>query len=112
MIMKIRNNDLSSRSIDIDISDSVSIHLYKEEYYELIRLLLPSMEQEIKDAYVIQEKAMAWRKECCNFLKEVREHFYDCSDGECCLRKELNEVNEDKLFETLDKFSKLLGFAN
>lgn len=46
--MKIRNNDLSYKSIDIDIADGVSIHLYKCEYDELIKLLLPDMEQEIK----------------------------------------------------------------
>lgn len=109
--MKIRNNDLSSRSIDIDISDGISIHLYQEEYNELTRLLLPSMEQEITDAHAIQEKAMTLRMECWNFLEEVREHFYDCSDGGYCIRKELSEVNEDKMFETLDKFSKLLGFT-
>lgn len=109
--MKIRNNNLSSRSIDIDISEGVSIHLYKKEYNELVNLLIPSMEQEIKDAYDIQEKAMIQRRECWDFLRDVREHFYDCSDGEFCLRKELSEVNEDKLFETLDKFSKLLGFT-
>lgn len=108
--MNIRNNDLSNRSIDIDISDGVSIHLYKEEYNELIQLLLPSMEQEIKDAYAIQEKAMIQRRECWDLLKEIREHFYDCSDGEFCLRKDLIDVNENKLFETLDKFSRLLGF--
>lgn len=108
--MKIRNNDLSSQSIDIDISNCVSIHLSKEEYSELIRLLLPSMVQEIKDAHTIEEKAMTLRMDCWSFTKEIREHFYDCSDGEYCTRKELNEVDEDELFETLEKFSKLLGF--
>lgn len=33
--MKIRNNDLSDRRIDIDIADGVSIHLYKCEYESL-----------------------------------------------------------------------------
>lgn len=108
--MKIRNNDLSSKSIDIDISEGVSIHLYKKKYDELIRMLLPSMEQEIKYAHATQEEAMNQRRECWDFLKEIREHFYDCSDGEFCLRKELSEVDENKLFEALDRFSKLLGF--
>lgn len=47
--MKIRNNDLSNRSIDIDIADGVSIHLYKCEYDEFIKLLLPDMEQRNKE---------------------------------------------------------------
>lgn len=109
--MKIRNNDLSNRSIDIDISDFVSIHLCKEEYKELVHLLCASMEQEIEKAYAIQEKAMIQRRECWDFLKEFREHFYDCSDGEFCPRKELSEINENNLFDTLDNFSKLLGFV-
>lgn len=56
--MKIRNNDLSNRSIDIDIADGVSIHLYKCEYDEFIKLLLPDMEQEIKNAYTLQHRAI------------------------------------------------------
>lgn len=109
--MKIRNNVLSDRRIDIDISEGVTVHLYKEEYDELIRLLLPSMEEEIKIANDIEAKVMIKRKECWSFLKEIREHFYDCPDGEYFQSKELSKVDERKLFETLDKYSKLLGFV-
>ena len=109
--MNIRNNDLSNKSIDIDISDGVSIHLYKCEYDELIRLLLPDMEQEIKNAYSLQHRAMEQRQECWEMTKEIRELFYYCSDEEFCIRKSLDEIEESKLVEVLEKYHKLLGFV-
>lgn len=109
--MKIRNNDLSNRSIDIDIADGVSIHLYRCEYDELIKLLLPNMEQEIKNAYSLQHRAMEQRKECWNLVKEIRELFYECSDEEYCIRKSLDEIEEKKVVEVLEKYHKLLGFV-
>ncbi|UBD75695.1 hypothetical protein K6V26_04955 [Parabacteroides goldsteinii] len=109
--MKVRNNDLSDRSIDIDMTDGVSIHLYKQEYDELVRLLIPEMEQEIKTAYLIQYKAMNERKDCWNFIKEIRGLFYDDSDGEFCIRKSVDELDEDRIIEVLEKYKKLLGFV-
>lgn len=108
--MKIRNNDLSERCIDIDIADGVSIHLYKCEYDELIKLLLPTMEQEIKNAYSLQHKAMKQHQECWEMVKDIRELFYECSDEEFCIRKSLDEIEEKKIVEVLEKYHKLLGF--
>lgn len=109
--MKIRNNDLSYKSIDIDIADGVSIHLYKCEYDELIKLLLPDMEQEIKNAYSLHQRAMEQRQQCWEMVKEIRELFYECSDEEFCIRKSLDEIEESKLVEVLEKYHKLLGFV-
>lgn len=109
--MKIRNNDLSNRSIDIDIADGVSIHLYKCEYDELIKLLLPDMEQEIKNAYSLQHRAMKQRQECWEMVKEIRELFYHYPDDEYCIRKSADEIEEGKLVEVLEKYSTLLGFV-
>ena len=106
--MKIRNNDLSYKSIDIDIADGVSIHLYKCEYDELIKLLLPDMEQEIKNAYSLHQRAMEQRQQCWEMVKEIRELFYECSDEEFCIRKSLDEIEESKLVEVLEKYHKLL----
>ena len=111
MTMKIRNNDLSDRRIDIDITDGVSIHLYKSEYDELIKLLLPDMEQEIKNAYSLQHKAMEIRQECWEMVNEIRELFYHCSDEEYCIRKSMKEIEEDELVKVLEKHGKLLGFV-
>lgn len=107
--MKIRNNDLSNRSIDI--ADGVSIHLYKCEYDEFIKLLLPDMEQEIKNAYTLQHRAIENRQKCWEMVKEIRELFYDCSDEGFCVRKSLGEIDEKKLVEVLEKYHKLLGFV-
>jgi len=109
--MKIRNNDLSYKSIDIDIADGGSIHLYKCEYDELIKLLLPDMEQEIKNAYSLHQRAMEQRQQCWEMVKEIRELFYECSDEEFCIRKSLDEIEESKLVEVLEKYHKLLGFV-
>lgn len=56
--MNIRNNDLSDKSIVINISDEVSIRLCKQQYDEFISLLLPSMEQEFKYAYIVQKLSL------------------------------------------------------
>lgn len=109
--MKIRNNYLSDRCIDIDIADGVSIHLYKCEYDELIKLLLPDMEQEIKNAYSLQHKAMEQRQECWEMVNEIRELFYEYPDEEFCIRKSLDEIEEKKVVEVLEKYHKLLGFV-
>lgn len=78
---------------------------------ELIKLLLPDMEQEIKNAYSLQHRAMEQRKECWNLVKEIRELFYECSDEEYCIRKSLDEIEEKKVVEVLEKYHKLLGFV-
>lgn len=109
--MKIRNNNLSNRSIDIDIAEGVSIHLYKCEYDELVKLLLAEMEQEIKNACIIQHRAIKQRQECWEMVKEIRGLFYDCHDDELCIRKSLDEIEENKLVEVLEKYHKLLGFV-
>lgn len=109
--MKIRNNNLSDRSIDIDIADGVSIHLYRCEYDELIKLLLPDMEQEIRNAYSLRHRAMKQRQEYREMVKEIRELFYEYSDEEYCIRKSIDEIEEEKLIEVLEKHHKLLGFV-
>lgn len=109
--MKIRNNNLSDRSIDIDIADGVSIHLYKGEYDGLVKLLLPDMEQEIKNAFFLQQRVMEQRREYWEMIKEIRELFYDCSSEDFCLRRSMDEIEEEKLVEVLEKHCKLLGFV-
>ncbi|WP_303208661.1 hypothetical protein [Bacteroides oleiciplenus] len=107
--MNIRNNDLSDKSIVINITDEVSICLCKQQYDEFISLLIPSMEQEFKYAYIVQKQANEQRFDCLRFMSEIRELFYDCSCGICLLR-EMSEIDSEKLSEILDKYSNLLGF--
>jgi len=107
--MNIRNNDLSDKSIVINISDEVSIRLCKQQYDEFISLLLPSMEQEFKYAYIVQKKANEQCFDCLRFMSEIRELFYDCS-CDICLLRDMSEVAPERLSEILDKYSNLLGF--
>mgnify|MGYP000352710771 FL=1 len=54
---------------------------------------------------------MKQRQECWEMVKAIRELFYDCSDEEFCIRKSMDEIEEDKLVEVLEKYRKLLGFV-
>jgi len=107
--MKIRNNDLRHKSIDIDISDCVTVSLHKEEYDELVRLLLPEMKQEIKAAISLTRNVYKRREECRQLLDEIRGVFYNCNDPWCSL-KDIKEISEEELEKILDKHSDLLGF--
>ena len=108
--MKIRNNSLSNRSIDIDISEGVSVHLYQHEYDELCRLLCADMKEEIESAHKFDKRATELREQCWHLTKDLRELFYDC-DCDIALFKGIDDVPEDKLKEVLEKYSKLLGFV-
>lgn len=108
--MNIIYNDLNDRNIDIEISECVTIHLYKKEYDELVSKLQPSMESEFKQALDYNKKATKRFKECRSFLDDLRQCFYDTSCGEFCIRKDMNEINEQEIFDLLDKYHELLGF--
>ena len=107
--MKIRNNDLRHKSIDIDISDCVTVSLHKEEYDELVRLLLPEMEQEVKAAASSIKTADKKREECRKFSKEIREVFYD-DHYPYCMQKSINRIDTESLSAILDKYDDMLGF--
>lgn len=108
--MKIRNNSLNRRCIDIDISPEISIHLYKKEYDNLIELLIPEMKEEIKTAYRIEKKAEQRKIECFNLINDIRNVFYSTyPDSEFCFAKDLNEINIDELSNILKKYNELLG---
>jgi len=110
-MIKIRNNDLSLRSIDIDISKGVSVHLYKDEYDNLCNLLCADLKEQFEISSKQLAKANETRKQCFHLTKEIREIFYDCESGDIAIRKELNEIDQDKLFyDVFDRYSRLLGF--
>lgn len=110
-MIKIRNNSLTHRSIDIDISEGVSIHLYKEQYDTLCNLLCADLKDEFVRSLNRLVKADETRKECYNFTKEIREIFYDCEDDcDYAILRDLKKIDPDKLYAVLEKYSKLLGF--
>lgn len=104
-----RNNNLRHQEIDIDITKGVSIHLTKEEYRKFITTLLPDLESQINKSELRDKKADDKFEVCNNFIKEIKDVFYDCSDG-YCVGKEYSEVNFEKLKKIIDNNDDLLGF--
>lgn len=98
-----------------DYSDlnGICINSYDEDENKVKKAcsLLYDMEQEIKNAYSLHQRAMEQRQQCWEMVKEIRELFYECSDEEFCIRKSLDEIEESKLVEVLEKYHKLLGFV-
>ena len=110
-MIKIRNNSLTHRSIDIDISNGVSVHLYKKQYDELCNLLCSDLKEEFEASQRRLTKANETREQCFNLTKEIREIFYDCEDGcDYAIRREARQIDDEKLYAVLEKYSKLLGF--
>lgn len=103
-----RNNNLSHQAIDIDITKGISIHLTKEEYKKFITTLLPDLESQIIKSELREKKSDNKFEICRKFVEEIRDVFYDCSDG-YCVSKECSEICFEKLKKIIDKNSHLLG---
>ena len=108
-MIQVRNNHTGEKSIDIDISQTLTVSLRGEEYNELLKLLTKSMAEKVMDSDAYYEKANAKRKQCNEFIEEIREVFYDMRDM-FVLTRSVKDIDTIKLEEVLDKHSKLLGF--
>lgn len=105
--MKITYHQLPGRNIEIKISDNVSIHLEKEEYDDLIRLLIPNMEKEISIVHLNVKSAAKKESKYMDFLLEMENILYDSSSEDCFVRRGLKNIDENKLYEAYKKYSKL-----
>lgn len=110
-MVKIRNNDLEAKSIDIDISSGVSVHLSKDEYISLCNLLCTDLKDEFNLSIKRMEKSVKTSKECWELINDIRNIFYEIENGsDYAIRKGLDEIDKEQLFDIIDKHSKLLGF--
>lgn len=110
-MINVRNNQLREKTIDIDINDNVTISLRNEEYDELIEKLNLSMLEKLKYSDLYFKKIEKKEKECYNLIKDISNIFYDMrdEDSEIVFRKTISEIDQDKLFEVLKKYHKILG---
>lgn len=110
-MIKIRNNDLDAKSIDVDISAGVSVHLSEDEYENLCTLLCEDLKDEFDRSIKRMDSSDKLRRECWALINDIRNIFYEIEDGsDYAIRKGLDDIDRDVLFDTIDKYSELLGF--
>lgn len=110
-MINIRNNQTFEKTIDIDINNQVTITLRNDEYDELVKKLELSMSEKMEYLNLYFKKIEKKENDCYNFIKEISHIFYDMYDenSEIVFRKTTSEIDQDKLFEVLKKYHKLLG---
>ncbi|MCK9416131.1 hypothetical protein M0Q97_05685 [Candidatus Dojkabacteria bacterium] len=110
-MINIRNNQTFEKTIDIDINKQVTITLRDDEYDELIEKLELSMLEKIQYLELYFKKIEKKENDCYNFIKDIFNVFYHSydSDSEIVFKKTLPEINEDDLFNVLNKHKKILG---
>jgi len=108
-MINVRNNYAGRKSIDIDINQTITISLRREEYDELVNKLTESMAEKIRDADAIVDRSRQKENECREFLNETREIFYEILD-DIGIRREIKDLDRESLYKLLDKYNDLLGF--
>ena len=108
-MIRVRNNHIKQKNIDIDFGDTISISLQNEHYYELINALELTMAEKVIDStqrvITLENRAEKVRV----FINEIREFFYDM-DSVFITLKDISELDSDKLTDLLNKYDDLLGF--
>lgn len=104
-----RNNSLKFKEIDIDITDGISIRLKNEEYIKFINKLLPDMGLEIDKSLDRFQKAEKMTSDCRILTSRLLDIFYEHVGEEGLYRRDLNEINVDKLYKLIDEADELLG---
>jgi len=108
-MIRVRNNHLGQKHIDIDFGSTITISLYDEQYDELINALELSMAEKVIDS---NQRVIALEKRADNirvFIKEIREFFYDM-DSVFITQKKMTELDSEKLTQLLNNYNDLLGF--
>ncbi|MCT3661068.1 hypothetical protein HZR00_00875 [Elizabethkingia anophelis] len=108
-MVEVRNNYVGSKSIDIVIDNNIILTLNNDQYDELISELNPSLAEKVKESDLYFKGAQKKIQECNNFIREVRDIFYDMLDF-TGVKRDLKNVDTIKLDEILEKYNELLGF--
>lgn len=96
------------RHIDIDICPGISINLSKEEYDKFCIKLCDSLKEEIYISINRFENANKKIKEARNFMLEIRSLFYDEEESDFVWKKDIDEIDNEKLNSILNKYSSFL----
>lgn len=110
-MITVRNNQVNRKTINIDLCANFSISLQDEQYDELISALEISMAEKIIDADKRINKVNEKLTTTYDFIKEIREVFYDMNpDNIFIMKRDFKEIPIDKLDEVLEKYNDYLGF--
>ncbi|UFK27495.1 hypothetical protein [Elizabethkingia phage TCUEAP3] len=108
-MIRVRNNHVGQKNIDIDFGGTITISLYDEQYFELLDALELSMAEKVIDS---TQRVITLEKRADNirvFIKEIREFFYDM-DSVFIIPKKMTELDSEKLANLLNNYDDLLGF--
>lgn len=93
------------------VIDKVNIELDKETFTELSKEISDSVAKNHHKALQVYDKHWENHKKFHAMIKEFRNLFYDGGEeGDMFFKKELHELDLDKIHEFLDQNSKMLGF--
>ncbi|MGK6342878.1 hypothetical protein ACMGDK_11600 [Chryseobacterium sp. DT-3] len=109
-MIKVRNNQVGRKTIDIDLNESVTISLRDQQYDELLKALEVSMAEKIINSDARTIKANKRADTALDFIKEIRNVFYDMEGDFFILRRDLEDIPLLKLDEVLEKYNEYLGF--
>lgn len=110
--MKVTNGNYlngmpANESYNIELSKGVTLTLSQDEYQELASQINEKASKDLQKVNEVSEKYWARQKNINEFIKEVRDVFYEDLDDIFLKR---SEINEEELSKVLDKYGSLLGF--
>ena len=109
-MITVENNQIREKTIDININNNITISLRNDEYDELIEKLNLSMLEKLKKSDLYIKKIEKKENDCINFIKDISNIFYIYYDySDVFFKKTISEIDQEKLFEILKKYNKLLG---
>jgi len=95
-------------SIDIN---GVSIGIRKEDFDSLVKEMGTSIAEDLEKAKQVKEGYWKNVKQLQELRKDIVSIFWDGeADDDYLLRKESKKIDEDKLFEVLERYNRFLGF--
>ena len=93
------------------IINGIAISLKKEDFNSLVTKLGKEISNDLKKATEVKEKFWSNVKKLQELRKDIISVFWEGMEGdEYFLKRSLNEIDEDKLFEVLEKYNRFLGF--
>lgn len=94
------------------IINGVGIFLTKEDFAELIEKLDVKISENLKQALAAKQKYDANVEKVQELRKDIIKVFWnnDGEDDDWFIRKEVKDIDEEKLIEVLEKYNRFLGF--
>jgi hypothetical protein len=68
------------------------------------------MTKEIYSSIIREQESLKRNINTNNFIKEIREFFYDGDERSYYIEKDISELDKEKLSNILERYDKFLGF--